>query len=79
MAAYKTAIRNGISPIEFWQLTPFLTAHAIESSHESMLVSSWHVAAFSRQKRLPKLQKLLKIDSMSHDLKNALAGFGGKK
>lgn len=79
MASFKTAVRHGISPVEFWQLTPFLTRIAINSSHENMLIETWHVAAFSRQKKLPKLQKLLQLDKSASNLKNALSGIGVKK
>ena len=79
MASYQTAVRHGIGPLDFWSLTPYQTKLAIDASHENMLICSWHIAAFSRQKRLPKLQKLLSLDKKAEGLKNALFGLGGKK
>ncbi len=57
----------GISPFDFWNLTPYefiLTMEGIndrEIKHQQdLLYLAWHIEAFARQKKLPKLQSLLK-------------------
>lgn len=55
-----------MSEAEFWASTPYLTKLAVEAHvsrqqhvHALSLFTAWHVAALSRQKRLPDLKKLL--------------------
>lgn len=57
----------GLSPDEFWKLTPYEFNLMIEGflareerKINDILYLAWHVEAFARAKRLPKLQTLLK-------------------
>lgn len=57
----------GISPDEFWRLTPFefnLMAEGFVAREErktsDLLYLAWHVEAFARAKKLPKLETLMK-------------------
>jgi len=57
----------GLSPDEFWKLTPYEFNLMIdgflareERKTNDILYLAWHVEAFARAKRLPKLQSLLK-------------------
>jgi len=57
----------GLSPDEFWSLTPYefnLTIDGFlakeERKNNDIIYLAWHVEAFARAKRLPKLQTLLK-------------------
>lgn len=56
-----------ISVSEFWQLTPYELSAIIEGyadqlteQRQELLYLAWHVEAFSRQKRMPALKKVLK-------------------
>ena len=57
----------GLSPDEFWKLTPYefnLRAEGFVSREErktnDLLYHAWHIEAFARDMKLPKLQTLLK-------------------
>ena len=56
--AYKSAVVSGISPIEFWQLTPYQTRIAMEATLERSDKQAWMIAAFTRSKKLPKFESL---------------------
>jgi len=56
--AYRAAVVAGISPIEFWQLTPYQTRIAMEAILERSDKQAWMIAAFTRAKKLPKFEKL---------------------
>lgn len=49
----------GLDPDTFWQLTPWQTRVMCRAGQNRMLTLAWHVAAFERQKKLPKLESLL--------------------
>jgi len=60
------ALKCGVSVAEFWALTPRETAAVIEAAAWRMereqrrdVWLAWHVAALSRAKRLPALQRLM--------------------
>lgn len=62
---YATAFRAGISPADFWSLTPFQTGLLVEANAESMqdefdklIAAGWHTAVFSRAKTIPPLKTL---------------------
>lgn len=57
----------GLSPDEFWRLTPYefnLMAESFVAREErktnDLLYHAWHIEAFARAKKLPKLETLLK-------------------
>lgn len=83
VAAYKTAVAAGVSPVDFWQLTPYLTKYAIRATHEEQITRTWILASLMRAKKLPKLEKLLKQEKpksdMENRLKTALSGLSKKK
>ena len=59
-------MRAGVTVLTFWDMTPCETLMAMEAAvwraeqaQAGELAQAWHVAAFSRQKRLPGLATLL--------------------
>ena len=58
MQAFKSAVVAGISPTEFWSLTPYQTRIAMEATLERSDKQAWMIAAFTRAKKLPKFEKL---------------------
>ena len=57
MEAFRVAVRGGISPTEFWGLTPHLTRQALPALAERHNTTIWLQAALMRTKRLPELEK----------------------
>jgi hypothetical protein len=62
---YATAFRAGISPSDFWSLTPFQTgllveanAEALQDEFDKLIAAGWHTAVFSRAKTIPPLKTL---------------------
>lgn len=60
------ALRSNISPQEFWGLTPKEIVEVIEANlwgkeQEYKLAGwlAWHIAALERQKKLPKLERII--------------------
>ena len=56
--AYRAAVVAGISPTEFWNLTPYQTRFAMEATLERSDKQAWMIAAFTRSKKLPKFESL---------------------
>ena len=56
--AYRAAVVAGISPTEFWSLTPYQTRIAMEATLERSDKQAWMIAAFTRAKKLPKFERL---------------------
>ena len=56
--AFKKATLAGISPVEFWQLTPYQTRIAMEATLERSDKQAWMIALFTRSKKLPKFESL---------------------
>lgn len=83
LKAYKAAVAAGVSPAEFWGMTPYLTGQAVIAMNDETTTRIWTLAAMTRAKKLPKLDKLLsKTESVKKDmtgLKMALAGMIPKK
>jgi len=72
----------GISPLEFWQLTPYQTRVAMEAAMERADKQAWMIAAFTRTKKLPKYEKLSrgkKVVKSSMDLKRAMMATAAKE
>jgi len=44
-------------------LTPYLTRKAIGGMRDGRTILAWQIAAFTRQKKLPKLDELLKSET----------------
>lgn len=83
MAAFRNAVTSGISPAEFWGLTPYLTRHAMAAMSDSRTITAWMTANLSRAKTLPKLEKLLsktevKTGDIGMRLRSALDQVKGK-
>lgn len=57
MEAFRVAVRGGISPTEFWQMTPYLTKQALPALAERHNTTIWTQAALIRAKKLPELEK----------------------
>lgn len=62
----ESALKCGISVAEFWALTPRETYATIEATswrlereHRRDAWLAWHIAALSRAKRLPTLQRMI--------------------
>ena len=56
---FRAAIQAGVSPIEFWSLTPYLTRLAIGAISDGRNTQSWILANLTRARKLPKLDDLL--------------------
>ena len=56
--AYRSAIVSGLSPIEFWNLTPYQTRIAMEASLERADKQAWMIAYFQRVKKFPRYESL---------------------
>jgi len=78
VAAFKTAIRAGLSPLDFWSLTPYLTRLAIMAGRDRQMTDAWIQAKLTRAKKLPELSELLEEQTARKDnmidLKNHLMG-----
>lgn len=49
----------GVSPLDFWNLTPFLCRHATSALADGRSYTAWLTAALTRAKKMPKLNDLL--------------------
>ena len=82
MAAYKTAVREGVSPGTFWRLTPYQSRIAIEGLADGRLIQAWQTAAFTRMKNMPALQKMIGSygppENVEDKMKRLLAAHKGK-
>jgi hypothetical protein len=65
--AFRAAAEAGLKPGEFWQLTPYETRIWIDGQSKAerrryrlALWSAWHVEAFRRRRRLPRLALYLR-------------------
>ncbi len=88
--AFKAASRSGIKPDCFFDLTPYQTGIYVGESIEKYgddcradLYLAWHVAAFSRTKRLPPLKKLIEVKpkgsgELSSKIKAVFSGLEAK-
>lgn len=79
MEAYRSAVEAGISPVEFWGLTPYLTRQATGALRDGDLTRAWIAAVLERKKKLPELSRLLSKKpedkrDMAERLKAALSG-----
>lgn len=59
MEAFRTSVQAGVSPLEFWGLTPYLTKAAVDALSDGRNTQSWVQAALVRAKKMPKLESLL--------------------
>lgn len=76
MAAYQAACRDGVSPVDFWALTPYECRYAMAGLRDGRTTLAWQIAALQRQKKLPDLGKLLAREKdTATSLKAALSGF----
>lgn len=71
----KNATLAGIDPIKFWDYTPFelelLVNKYIEEEKKKakdIVALAWYTEAMHRQKRLPKLEKLLKEEKSKKEM-----------
>lgn len=83
MAAFKAAVTSGLSPVDFWQLTPYLTGLSIGAAGSKQATDAWMTATLSRAKKIPELDSLMgkaeeKKNNMD-DLKNHLSVMRGSK
>jgi hypothetical protein len=79
MQAYSAAVQAGISPVEFWELTPYLTHKAITALTDGRNTQAWTIAALTRAKKMPKLADMTSKptgarENMENELKKALIG-----
>lgn len=80
------AVRAGISPVDFWRLTPYLTRKSAPALHDSRTTAAWLTANLTRAKKLPKLSELTAKKQehrtkgeMEDSLKAHLAGMARRK
>jgi hypothetical protein len=71
--AYRSAVVAGLSPVDFWSLTPYQTRIAMEATMEREDKQAWLIAAFTRIKKLPK------YESLSREKKSIKSGLDLKK
>jgi hypothetical protein len=57
--AYQGAVSEGIDPVAFWSMTPYLTHKATQALADRMNTAAWVAAALTRAKKMPKLEELL--------------------
>lgn len=62
MASFKAAVRQGIEPDTFWELTPYQTQIAMSGLSDGRTILAWQMAVLSRAGKMPKLDKLLSKD-----------------
>ena len=80
--AYRAAVVAGLSPVEFWQMTPYLTRIAMSALYDGRATQAWQVANLTRARKLPRLRELMQKKNttvrpgMEAELK---AYFKGKK
>lgn len=84
MAAFHNAVMYGVSPGEFWGLTPYLTRQAVCALADGRSTSAWLMANLSRAKKMPKLESLLVRREVDHAdmearMKNALKNMGKRQ
>lgn len=76
--AYAQAVRAGLDPETFWRLTPYETNLVAQEGHRQTELSAWMVAAFSRTKKLPPFEKIMRgkrsKKQVANDLRAALKG-----
>ena len=80
------SVRAGISPVDFWRLTPYLTRKSAPALHDSRTTAAWLTASLSRAKKIPKLSELTtkkqvhrSQSEMEESLKSHLAGMARRK
>lgn len=89
----ENATQSGIDPLKFWDYTPFelelIVNKYIEEEKKKakdIISLSWYTEALHRQKKLPKLEKLLNntpkkkmtAEEMANQVKKLNAIFGGE-
>lgn len=83
MEAYKIACGAGISPVDFWNMTPYLVREAVGALHQGNNQLIWIQAALMRAKKLPKLNEFIKekksTASFEVRLKDAFKGHNVRK
>lgn len=84
MAAFRSAVSQGLSPSEFWNLTPYLTRHAIVALADYQATGAWLTANFTRAKKMPELKQILSKQTpdkaeVSKSLKAAMMQIGKRK
>ena len=84
MAAFRGAVSRGLSPSEFWGLTPYLTRHAIAALSDYQNIGAWMTANLTRAKKMPELKQILSKQTpdkteVANRLKAAMMNFGRKK
>jgi len=64
MAAYQAACRDGVSPVDFWALTPYECRYAMAGLRDGRTTLAWQIAAL-----------LAREKDTATSLKAALSGF----
>ena len=59
MAAFYSAVRAGVSALEFWCLTPYLSRQAVVARSDGLAAEAWHIGLMTRIKKLPDLESLM--------------------
>jgi hypothetical protein len=67
MAAYYSAVRAGVSAVEFWALTPYLTRQAVIARSDGTTIEAWSIGAMTRARKLPALHSLLLRTAQKED------------
>ena len=80
------SVRAGISPVDFWRLTPYLTRKATPALQDGRTTAAWMTAQLTRAKKIPKLAELTtkkqvhrSQSEMEESLKSHMAGMARRK
>lgn len=81
--SYQSAVSEGISPIDFWQLTPYLTGRAATGLYDMRMKQAWVQARMTRAKKLDDLKAYLtkrkaNVENRMAEMKSALSTIGRK-
>lgn len=68
MAAFTSAVKCGVGPVDFWAMTPYLTRAAIKGMVDGRTMLAWQTAALTRVKKMPKLEELLTVENKPVDV-----------
>jgi hypothetical protein len=81
--SFQSAVSEGISPVDFWRMTPYLTGRAATGLYDMHTRQAWLTARMTRAKKLGELKQFLskrKVDPRTrmNELKAALSVVGRK-
>jgi hypothetical protein len=81
--SFQAAVSEGISPVDFWIMTPYLTGRATTGLYDMRMKQAWVQARMTRAKKLSELKSFLskrkaRVEDRMAEMKSALASMGRK-